>query len=82
MYKLTEIMRQKDDREFAELLNRLREGKHAEQNTEVLKIRILKVKPSESDYPINVMHLFSTNHAVDGHNVKIFQKPDSKHFCS
>ena len=52
MYELSEIMRQKDDREFAELLNRLREGKHTEQDTEVLKGTILKVKPSESDYPI------------------------------
>ena len=30
LFELTEIMRQKDDREFAELLNRLREGKHSE----------------------------------------------------
>lgn len=32
MYELTEIMRQKDDKTFAELLNRLREGKHTEQD--------------------------------------------------
>lgn len=72
MYELSEIMRQKDDREFAELLNRLREGKHTEQDIEVLKGRILKVKPGESDYPMNITHLFSSNQAVDGHNVKIF----------
>jgi len=28
LFELTEIMRQKDDKEFAELLNRLREGRH------------------------------------------------------
>ena len=51
-------MRQKDDKEFAELLNRLREGKHTEQDIEVLKGRILKVKPVErSDYPMNITHL-------------------------
>ena len=71
MYELSEIMRQKDDREFAELLNRLREGKQTEQDIEVLKGRILKIKPGESDYPMNITHLFSTNQAVDGHNVKI-----------
>ena len=58
MYELSEIMRQKDDREFAELLNRLREGKHTEQDIEVLKGRILKGKPGESDYPMNITHLF------------------------
>ncbi|XP_078380327.1 uncharacterized protein LOC144663302 [Oculina patagonica] len=73
MYELSEIMRQKDDKEFAELLNRLREGKHTEQDVEVLKGRILKVKPTESsDYPVNVTHLFSTNKAVDSHNIEIF----------
>lgn len=30
MYELTQIMRQKEDKLFAELLNRLREGKHSE----------------------------------------------------
>ena len=28
-FELTEIMRQKGDKEFAKLLNRLREGKHS-----------------------------------------------------
>ncbi|XP_078383037.1 uncharacterized protein LOC144665645 [Oculina patagonica] len=73
MFELSEIMRQKDDKEFAELLNRLREGKHTEQDVEVLKRRILKVKPTDSsDYPVNVTHLFSTNKAVDNHNIEIF----------
>ena len=56
--------------------NRLREGKHTEQDIEVLKRRILKVMPDESDYPMNITHLFSINQAVEGHNVKIFN--DSK----
>ncbi|XP_078342943.1 uncharacterized protein LOC144628684 [Oculina patagonica] len=73
MFELSEIMRQKDDKEFAELLNRLREGKHTKQDVEVLKRRILKVKPTDSsDYPVDVTHLFSTNKAVDNHNIEIF----------
>ena len=28
LFELTEVMRQKDDKQFAELLNHLREGKH------------------------------------------------------
>ena len=37
MFELTEVMRQKDDREFAQLLNRLREGCHTELDIELLK---------------------------------------------
>nr|XP_058941873.1 uncharacterized protein LOC131770178 [Pocillopora verrucosa] len=37
----TEIMRQKDDKEFAELLNRLREGKHSKDDIALLKQRFL-----------------------------------------
>ena len=32
LLEFTEIMRQKDDKEFAELLNRLREGKHSKDD--------------------------------------------------
>ena len=31
MFELDEIMRQRESKEFAEMLNRLREGKHTEQ---------------------------------------------------
>lgn len=34
-------MRQKDDAAFAELLNRLREGLHTDDDLEVLKSRLL-----------------------------------------
>ena len=37
LFELTDIMRQKDDRPFAELLNRLREGKHSKNDIECLK---------------------------------------------
>ena len=78
MFELTEIMRQKDDREFAELLNRLREGKHTQHDIEILKGRILKDKPTECNYPMNMTHLFSTNKAVDSHNVKIFNNSNNQ----
>ena len=43
LFELTEIMRQKDDKEFAELLNRLREGKHSEEDIAILKQRLLNI---------------------------------------
>ncbi|KAM7431258.1 hypothetical protein ABFA07_018152 [Porites harrisoni] len=59
LFELTEIMRQKDDKQFAELLNRLREGNHTQNDIEVLKQRILKIKHSQENYPIKITHLFS-----------------------
>ena len=52
----TEIMRQKDDKEFAELLNRLREGKHSKGDIALLKQRFLNVRPEEDNYPFNITH--------------------------
>ena len=66
LFELTEIIRQKDDKDFAELLNRLREGKHNQND-------ILKIKPGEKNYPINKTHLYSTNAQVNGHNNTIYQ---------
>ena len=73
LFELTEIMRQKDDKDFAELLNRLREGKHNQNDIKVLKERILKIKPGEKNYPINKTHLYSTNAQVNDHNNTIYQ---------
>ena len=42
MYELTEIMRQKENKEFAELLNRLREGQHTKSDAQKLQTRIGK----------------------------------------
>lgn len=37
MFELDEIMRQQESKEFAEMLNRLREGKHRKQDEKVNK---------------------------------------------
>ena len=50
-YELDEIMRQKDDKSWAELLNRLREGNHTDIDIKTLKSMILS--PKHPDYPIN-----------------------------
>ena len=67
-------MRQREDKEFAEILNRIREGNHTEADIEVSKERILNINPQHPDYPISLTHLFSTNMAVDQHNHDVFQK--------
>ena len=69
MYQLTEIMRQKDDADFAHLLNRLRTGNHTVDDIDILKSRIIS---SENANIQSMPHLFVTNDAVDRHNADIF----------
>jgi len=51
-------MRQKDDKEFAQLPNRLREGKHSEDDITILKQRLVKVRLGQDNYPMDMAHLF------------------------
>ena len=53
-------MRQKDDLSFAELLNKLREGNHTQDDIEQLKNCKVKIQPGDPDYPIYTTHLLST----------------------
>ena len=61
------------DKKFAELLNRLREGNHTQNDIDVLKERILRIKLGNKNYPINTTHLFSTNALVNYHNNRLYQ---------
>ena len=72
LFELTEIMRQKDDKEFAQLLNRLREGNHSVDDISILKQRLLNVRPEKDNYPMNMAHLFTTNASVDAHNSTLY----------
>ena len=73
LFELTEIMRQKDDKEFAELLNRLREGKHSDDDDiAILKQRILTARPQEDNYPMNMAYLFTTNASANAHKNALF----------
>ena len=74
MSELTQVMRQKEDKAFAGILNRIREGKHSNNDINILKQRILKLTPDHPDYPMIATHLYSTNISVDEHNDEIFKK--------
>ena len=74
LFELTEIMRQKDDKQFAELLNRLREGMHSEDDIAILKQRILNKRPEQDSYPMNMTHLFTTNASEDAHNNALYSR--------
>ena len=65
MFELTEIMRQKDSKLFAELLNRLRAGKHMASDIGKLKERVFQ---EDINNPIDAPHLFVQNAQVDEFN--------------
>lgn len=70
-YELDEIMRQKDDLEFAQLLNRLREGMQIiPEDIDKLKSRIAekgKLFASAQKLP----HLYTTRVASSEHNMEV-----------
>ena len=86
MFELKEIMRQRESTQFAELLNRLREGKQTNEDIRILKQRILQ--PSGSNYPVDAPHLFIQNAKVNDwltHSFMFFHSLDHsstiKHRC-
>ena len=72
-----DIMRQKDDLDFAHLLNRLRLNEMTEEDKKKLQTRI--VDRDTDDYPKDALHLFAENTFVNEHNNKILsQMPGEK----
>ena len=65
-------MRQKDDKEFAQLINRLREGNQSENDISILKQRLLNVRPEQDNYPMRMAHLFTTNASLDAQNNALY----------
>ena len=72
MYELNQIMRQRDDKHFAEILNRLREGKHSDEDLNVIKTRLVSLH-ANAQPSLGETHLFTTNKAVDQHNKTVYE---------
>ena len=72
MIELTEIMRQKDDIVFAQLLNRVREGNQTQEDVALLSTRSIKATDSKYTEVKHELHLFPCNAAVDDHNEDLF----------
>lgn len=71
LFELDEIMRQKDDLTFAQILNRLREGEHTAADIDAVKGQIIQ---NESDELKKTIHLFSRRHEVNHHNQHLFDQ--------
>ncbi|KAK3108678.1 hypothetical protein FSP39_013177 [Pinctada imbricata] len=71
IFELNQIMRQKDDMQFANLLNRLRTNELTEEDK--AEIGKHSVSPAHENYPRDVLHLFLENKFVDNFNEEIIR---------
>jgi len=71
LYHLEQIMRQKDDIDFALSLNRIRTQDHTHEDIPMLQLRVSS--PEHPDYPHDALHLFSDNKHVDQYNHRKLQ---------
>ena len=69
MFELTEIMRQKDDHNFAQMLNRLRTNDLTEEDEQT--IQSCTVDPETNNYPKTAPHIFAENSYMDVFNKKM-----------
>ena len=76
LYELTEIMRQKDDKLYAQLLSRLREGNQSQDDIEKLKSRI--IDENHPNYPYDAVHMFATNAEVDEFNETAYDRTSTE----
>ena len=74
--ELNQIMRQKDDAEFAQLLNRVRTATCTKNDHLSLKSR--EINPEMKNYPMDVLHVFSTHKLVNKHNQQMLDKIDER----
>ena len=70
-FELKEVMRQKDDHSFALLLNRLREGKHTEEDLDILKKRHIEHSSTSRENIQHLPHLFCTRNEAYCHNTTV-----------
>ena len=68
-FELLEIMRQRESKVFAEILNRLREGKHTKDD--ILKLKERLINENSSKDPMDVPHLFIQNQKVNEFNKRV-----------
>lgn len=68
LFELNTIMRQKDDVDFAKLLNGLREGIATEHDISVLKSKVMLMEDADKSWT----HLFTTRKEVDNFNEDVF----------
>ena len=75
MVELTEIMHQRDDRSFTDILNRVRIGNLDENDIEQLLKR--RIEKSDENYPCDVLHIWAENKPAAEYNQQMLMSLDS-----
>ena len=73
MIELIEIMRQKDDQPFIELLNRVRVAQHTEADIHTIQCRAIDVN-DKNNYPLHELHVWAENKPVMDYNNQQLQE--------
>ena len=76
MAELTEVMRQREDFQFIQIINKIREGNCDEEVETILKSRFFS-QPSDQ-FPKNALHVFAENAPVNEHNQIMLDKTESQ----
>ncbi len=77
-YDLIEIMRQRESKQFAEILDRLREGKHTKEDISKLKERLIKENSDED--PMDVPPFLIQNKKVNKFNERVHNAATEEKF--
>ena len=78
MAELTQIMRQKDDLAFTQLLNRVRTASHTDDDIRYIQSRT--VTPGDENYPSDALHIFAENAPVDEYNINRLEQISSPQY--
>ncbi|XP_076744837.1 ATP-dependent DNA helicase PIF1-like [Maylandia zebra] len=74
MITLTEIMRQKDDVAFAEMLNRIRVKEKTDELSQCDRDLLSQAVTAPEECPTEVLHIYATNKNVESHNADTLKK--------
>ena len=75
MVELTEVMRQREDFEFIQILNKIREGNCDEEVETILKSRLFS-QPSDQ-FPKNALNVFAENAPANEHSQMMLDEVES-----
>ena len=78
MAELTQIMRQKDDLAFTQLLNRVRTASHTDDDIRCIQSRT--IIPGDENYPSDALHIFAENAPVGEYNIDRLQQIQSPQY--
>ena len=80
MFELTTVMRQENGGQFAQLLNRMREGNLSVSDNDLLATRLIKADSEDYDRVKGSLHLYLQNERVDSHNLQTYLKAHTQKY--